>query len=217
MNYKIKSLPADFYGVHIENEIDEKRLLYLVNVIGEDKLYASVRKVTEKYPDSKPFVSKLLKRYRVVVPVSVYAQVPVPIFRVYVLILKDHSKLKIGFSRNWISRAADFHATSFNPADLFDIDKSFSVLVGSKISEARALEKKALEFFRQKKGYQTAAPRELLCYGAGGRNEWFVGYAFDEMKNFLCTSEVSLPRSSMTLVEAMANDISRLEFSDIIH
>ncbi|MFC0349382.1 hypothetical protein [Undibacterium danionis] len=199
----VESFPADFYGVHVQNEIDALRLLYLVEKIGEKKLRATVKKVTDRYPGFKPFVSKLLGWYRIKVPVSVYAPIEIPVYRVYALILVDHSKIKIGYSKNWVKRASNFHISSLNPADLFDLDKSFSVLVGAKIADAKELELKALNYFRQKPGYQTTPPANLM-YSATGTNEWFAGHAFLEIEHFLLNCDVNSSRSQMRLSDAIA-------------
>jgi len=203
----IESLPADSYGVHVQNDMDARRLLYLVEKIGEKKLRSTVKKVTDRYPGFKPFVSKLLSWYRIKVPVSVYAPVEVPVYRVYALILLDHSKIKIGYSKNWVNRASNFHISSFDPSALFDIDKSFSVLVGEKIADAKELEKKALNYFCQKPGYQTSAPANLM-YSATGHNEWFVGNARLEIEHFLLNCDINSSRSKLSLSDAIAlNDL----------
>lgn len=198
----IESLPADFYGVHVQNEIDALRLLYLVEKIGEKKLRSTVKKVTDRYPGFKPFVSKLLGWYRIKVPVSVYAPVEIPLYRVYALILLDHSKIKIGYSKNWVKRASNFHISSFDPTALFDIDKSFSVFVGAKIADAKALEQKALNYFRQKPGCQTEAPVNLM-YSATGKGEWFIGSALREIEHFFVHCDSNSFRSMMMLSDAI--------------
>jgi hypothetical protein len=58
---RFTALPPDHFGVHVADEMDEKRLLWLVNEIGEAKLRRSVEKYHERYPDARPFVSRLLK------------------------------------------------------------------------------------------------------------------------------------------------------------
>ena len=101
------SFPEDNFDVHVENEMDERRLLWLVNTIGEKKVRASARKY-KYYPESKLFVSILLKRFRLKVPAEVYSEVKVPIYRVYVLVLRDHSAIKLGMTGDWLNRAYAF-------------------------------------------------------------------------------------------------------------
>jgi hypothetical protein len=40
----LADLPAHHYGVHVENEMDARRLLYLVEQIGADKVIKGDRK-----------------------------------------------------------------------------------------------------------------------------------------------------------------------------
>lgn len=75
----LADLPADHYGVHVENDIDARRLLYLVEKIGREKVTRSASKYSEKYPGSRVFVSDLLKRYGVKVTPRVYTPVNVPL------------------------------------------------------------------------------------------------------------------------------------------
>jgi hypothetical protein len=102
------TLPEDNFGVHVENEIDERRLLWLVNQIGETKLRNSAAKRSKYYPDSKLFVSVILKRFQLKVPPSVYTEVKVPIYWVYILVLQDHSAIKVGMTGGWPNRAYTF-------------------------------------------------------------------------------------------------------------
>ena len=66
---EISQLPTDCYGVFVDNDLDTRRLLWLVNQIGEQKLRSGVKKYNDKYPDSKPYVSLMLKRYKLNSPV----------------------------------------------------------------------------------------------------------------------------------------------------
>jgi hypothetical protein len=72
MTTLITDLPDNTYGILVENDKDTCSLLWLVNEIGEDRLIASVDKYNKRYPDSRPFVSTVLKWYRLKVPVKVY-------------------------------------------------------------------------------------------------------------------------------------------------
>ena len=62
------------FGVYIANEMDEIRLRYLLEQIGAAKLRSSVTKYQKKYPHTQPYVSTLLKCYRITVPTHLYIQ-----------------------------------------------------------------------------------------------------------------------------------------------
>lgn len=68
-----RDLPDHHYGVLVENDKDALCLQWLVNEVGKTKLIASVEKYNKRYPDSKPFVTTLLKLYRLKVPVKIYS------------------------------------------------------------------------------------------------------------------------------------------------
>lgn len=65
-------LPPDRCGVHIENSLDEKRLAYLLSQVGEEKVRRTAMKYQARYPDSRIYVSRLLKIYRIQLPSSIY-------------------------------------------------------------------------------------------------------------------------------------------------
>ncbi len=69
----IDMLPNENYGVIVKNDKDARCLLWLVNEIGESKLVESVEKYNKRYPESKPYISTLLKWYRLTVPVNIYS------------------------------------------------------------------------------------------------------------------------------------------------
>jgi len=207
MHSSLPILANDDYGVHVENDIDVRRLAWLVNTIGEEKLRCAVEKIRKKYPETKPFVSVLLKRFRLKVPTRVFAPVNVPIYRVYVLLLNDRSKLKVGFSGNWVRRAFGIIKRPDEVRKIYDLDFSFSVLVGTKASEARKLEKELLGFLKGKEGYQTNPPNDQLCYGAGGRNEWFYGFALKEIEDFLLVGEDRITPSVQRLIDAIDGNV----------
>ncbi|HEX7642574.1 MAG TPA: hypothetical protein VF472_10260 [Burkholderiaceae bacterium] len=206
-----KSLPPDNFGVHVENEMDERRLLWLVNQIGEKKLRISAGKRNKYYPDSKLFVSVILKRFHLKVPVSVYAEVNVPIYRVYILVLCDHSAVKIGMTGTWPSRAYAFvktadYAKNFDDdvRELFDENQSIAFDAGSE-ADARLLEKAAKQLYSK---FQAPSPyhRGLIPYGCGGHKEWFDYSIYDDLVRYLSTD-----RSGFTLATAMTwrSDIGR--------
>ena len=70
----INDPPDNAYGVIVVNDKDAKSLLWLVGQIGENRLIASVEKYKKRYPNSRPFVSTVLKWYRLKVPVRVYSE-----------------------------------------------------------------------------------------------------------------------------------------------
>ena len=76
-------LPDDNFGVYVENEKDERKLLWLVNQIGEEKLRKSASKRNKYYPDSLLYVSTILKRFHLTIPPGIYTEVRVPIYWVY--------------------------------------------------------------------------------------------------------------------------------------
>jgi len=53
MHSTLPILANDNYGVHVENDIDVRRLAWLVNTIGEEKLRCAVEKIRKKYPETK--------------------------------------------------------------------------------------------------------------------------------------------------------------------
>ena len=69
----IDMLPNENYGVIVKNDKDARCLLWLVNEIGESKLVASIEKYNKRYPESKPYISTLLKWYRLTIPVNIYS------------------------------------------------------------------------------------------------------------------------------------------------
>lgn len=135
----LADLPADHYGVHVENDMDARRLLYLVEKIGREKVTRSASKYSEKYPGSRVFVSDLLKRYGVKVPTRVYAPVNVPLYRVYMLLHSGSSIIKIGYSGDWIQRALAFKCE-------FDLDRSVGFAFHDKVL-AIAAEKSVKRLF----------------------------------------------------------------------
>lgn len=193
MNFELlDSLPDDHFGVFIQNEKDLRKLLWLLEKIGEKKLRKSTSTYKKKYPDSDLFVSKILSWHKLKVPFKVYAPVVEPIYAVYVLMLKDHSTLKIGFTGRWPLRTYDFLKTAdyrkFIPLDkvrdFFDTDKSFSINFESEriARDFEAAAKLKYESFR------VPSPRDrgLISYGCAGHTEWFDPSIYDELSAYLC-------------------------------
>ena len=177
------TLPEDNFDVLVENEMDARRLLWLVNQIGETKLRKSAAKRSQYYPESKLFVSVILKRFRLKVPPSVYAEVKVPLYWVYVLVLKDSSAVKVGMTGDWPRRAYDFVKTADYTKDfddallaLFNAEMSLAFRVPSKRAAAEKEDeaKRAFAHHRAPSPYE----RGLISFGCGGHNEWFEYAAY---------------------------------------
>lgn len=210
-------LPDDHFGVFVENGMDEQRLLWLANAIGEQKLRLAVEKACKKYPESKPFVSKLLKNLRLTVPVAAYAPVTIPVYRVYVLFLADGSKLKVGMTGLWPSRAYSFLQLRQEMGNLFDLDRSTALLVGSDKKQALSLETDVKRRFATRKApspWQIVAGEDgirrestQIPYGAGGHQEWFWGTAYDDILAFLSTNDGQNFPSFLSLRDALYHDI----------
>ena len=127
------------YRVKVDNDMDRLRLLWLVKEKGEDKLNRSIDKYIARYPNNLPYVSYLLKQYGLKVPPSVYAPNLLPQSAVYLIVLADHSQLKIGMSESWEKRAFSFVKPPKTVVDTLDVDKSCAVMVSSS-KEARRIE-----------------------------------------------------------------------------
>lgn len=197
----LPNLPDDHYGVIVENDMDARRLLYLVEQIGVEKLIASVLKNGRKYPDSQPFVSTLLKRHRVKVPVSVYAPVNVPIYRVYILVHTASSKLKIGYSGNWLNRLQSFsHDYSFTG---FDLDRSVGFNFHGDKRAAMDAEAMAKRTFHDAR---TTAP-ECVPFGAYGHYEWFRAEIYNDAAALISGFGSPGGRDSMSVRKAIILDM----------
>ncbi|MBD3812843.1 MAG: hypothetical protein IE917_11580 [Betaproteobacteria bacterium] len=195
----LAELPAHHYGVHVENEMDARRLLYLVEQIGAAKVRGSAERYRQKYPDSRIFVSTLLKRYRVKVPARVYAPVNVPIYRVYLLLHPASGKLKIGYSGDWIGRAASFRCD-------FDLDQSIGISFHGDKESAKAAENIVKSVFQ----WASAEPPPVP-FGAYGHTEWFNAVIYKDAVATIATFNTANKREAMTLREAIAYDIGREE------
>lgn len=205
---KFTSLPEDNFGVLVEDEKDARRLLWLVNQIGEAKLRKSAAK-RGQYPDSQLLVSVILQRFQLKVPTHVYAEVKVPIYCAYVLALSDGSAVKVGMTGDWPGRAYSFVKTAnyrenFDDAltALFDREKSMAFHVSSN-SAARAIEKSIKKAFAARR-VESPYNRGLINYGCGGHKEWFEHSAYAEIVEHLARHGpgVSL-RASLTWMDLM--------------
>ena len=184
------ALPDDNFGVFVENEIDRKKLLWLVNNIGEKKLRISANKRNKYYPDKLLFVSTILKRFNLVVPADIYTAVREPIYWIYILVLKDFSALKFGMTSDWSNRSYAFVKTAHYQKyfeeeliSLFDIKLSFASKVESKRC-ALDIERNIKQKFN---AFKVVSPYErgLINYGCGGHTEWLDFAVYDELISYL--------------------------------
>jgi hypothetical protein len=188
----IDELPADQFNVVVEDDMDHARLLWLANRIGEAKLRNSVAKYQARWPGSKPFVSTLLKWYRLKVPVAVYIPVRVPVYWLYLLCKRDGTEVKVGMTGDWPSRVFAWVPLYQDVSDIFDLDRSRAFLVGgSKVEVRRRETALKMEFARWRS-------RMGDRYHSAGYTEWFngarlddlaaMGSSFDDEKNLVMQS-----------------------------
>ena len=197
----LPELPAHHYGVHVGNEMDAHRLLYLVEQIGAAKVAGSAESYTQKYPGSRIFVSTLLRRYRVKVPAQVFAPVNVPVYRVYVLVHVASRKLKIGVSGDWLTRVLRF-SHDYSLAG-FDLDRSIGISFHGDKETALAAERIAKDTFR---GALTTRP-DCVPFGAYGHTEWFNAEIYTGAVAAISAVNSPSKRNWMTLREALARDL----------
>lgn len=196
MAIEFPPLPDDHYGVWVANEMDTRRLQYLVALVGEAKVRRSAAK-TRFHPI---FVSKLLKRFRVAVPVSVYAPTPVPLYRVYLLVFPCDGVLKIGMSGNWTRRVYAF--ASRDPEQGWDSDLSVGV-------NFQAQKRTALDAERAVRDQFIADRRQtpiFVPYGAGGTTEWLSLHRYSQILGAVRAFRSEAPRPLVTLRRALEND-----------
>lgn len=171
----LSALPADFCDVHVEDEMDARRLLWLIEKIGEEKVRKSALKY-KYYPESKIFVSTLLKWHQLKVPVAVYAPVSEPIYRVYIVPSSRGAVFKIGYTGRMVAdRLRAFVSLEAPLEDAFDIAKGIYVQVADK-PEALALERK-LKACCTKFAIEDAYRMGYAPFGAYGHKEWFTSEA----------------------------------------
>lgn len=199
-------LPAHHFGVHVENEMDALRLLYLIEQIGSAKVERSAAKYSTKHPGSMIFVSALLKLYRVRVPSRIYAPVNVPLFRVYLLLDPASSKLKLGCSGDWTSRAAQFNCD-------FDLDRSVGIYFGGDKANALAAERMAKKRFQ----FARTDPPHSVPFGAYGHKEWFDSAIFEDAVAEIANFDSAQMRDRLSLRMAIAHDLRCNEVSMPLH
>jgi hypothetical protein len=181
------ALPLDNFGIYVRTELDRHRLLWAVNQIGETKLRTTAGKKDKRHPERNVSVREVLRRFHLKVPRSFYPKSFLPVFRVYVLVLRDHSALKIGFTSAWPSRAYAFVHTQDDAASgvraLFDENQSVAFEARS-AEDARLLEKTAKQLYTP---LRVPSPyhRGLIPFGAGGHMEWFEYSIYDELCRYL--------------------------------
>jgi hypothetical protein len=191
-------LPADTYEVHIENEMDARRLKYLAEQVGARKVAASARKYAQRYPGSKIYVSTLLRWYRIRVPAHIFAPVNVPLYRVYLLLHEPTGRIKIGCSGNWLQRIQNFSAD--HGLDDFDLDRSVGISFLGDKQTARKAELASLKTFMD---FGAEEP-EYIPFGAGGRTEWFQGVIYGAAFEAIATFDATSRRPFITLRQAIA-------------
>jgi hypothetical protein len=179
-------LPEDKFGVFVENDADHRKLLWLLKKIGEKKLRMSSEKYALKNDGALIFVSTLLKWHQLKVPSAVYAEKYIPIYCVYILLLRHHPILKLGFTGRWPNRAFDYLKTGVYEAnlvqdasELFDLDKSIAFNTDSK-KMALLLEKLAKTKF-VKFNTQPPSGLGLNSYSGYTTREWFSQQIYDEL------------------------------------
>ncbi|MBB5017809.1 hypothetical protein HNQ59_001079 [Chitinivorax tropicus] len=166
------ALPADFCDVHVENELDARRLLWLIEKIGAEKVRKSAWKY-KYYPESKIFVSVLLKWHQLKVPAAVYAPVSEPIYRVYIVPSSRGAAFKVGYTGRMVTdRLRAFVSLGALLEDAFDIAKGIYIQVADK-PEALALERK-LKACCTKFAIENAYLMGFAPFGACGHKEWFT-------------------------------------------
>jgi len=165
--------------VLVENSIDEIRFAYLLKALGPEKLWRAVAIYHRRWPDSKPFVSTLLKRYNIKVPSELYGSKPPSQPSVYLLTCADWSAFKIGFSGRWRQR---IHAFSSGTAGLLEFDPDLTGAVRFVDSaRARQCEREI------KAATLTCAvqPPGFVPYGAFGHGEWRAIGAYERAREIL--------------------------------
>lgn len=171
----LSALPADFCDVHVEDEMDARRLLWLIEKIGAEKVRKSARKY-KFYPERRIFVSTLLKWHQLKVPVAVYAPVSEPIYRVYIVPSSRGAAFKIGYTGRIVTdRLRAFVSLDAPLEDAFDIEKGIYIRVADKL-EALALERK-LKACCAKFAIENAYLMGYAPFGANGHKEWFTSEA----------------------------------------
>lgn len=185
-------LPEDNYGVHVDGDMDAKRLQYLVAQVGE----AKVRKSAEKSKFKPIFVSTLLKRFRICVPTHVYARINIPFQRVYLLVVPSEAKFKVGQSGHWTQRA---YAFSRNRLEELDLDRSLGISFSGEKAIALTAEREVLSKFSAHK----VPPPNYVPYGSGGHKEWLSFDAYDAVVDQIRTFEADSPRPFITLRDAL--------------
>lgn len=191
----LPGLPADYYGVRVDNEMDSRRLLYLITQVGAEKVAGSASRYSQRYPGERIFVSVLLKHYRIKVPSHVFAPTQVPFYRVYLLLDPASATVKLGYSGDWIARAGQFQRD-------FDPDRSVGIAFGGNKASALRAERMAKSLFRWAKAEPPRVP-----YGAGGHLEWYHAVILDAAATAIASFEMPRQRNLWTLREAWQHDL----------
>lgn len=129
---------------------------------------------------------------------------------VYLFVLADVAKLKVGISIDPIVRIRNLPQLHLHFSDVFDLRRSVAVYVPSR-ADAMALERAALRNFS---AWKTTAPSgcvsyatgELVCtapirWSAGGEKEWLDACVYGELKQFLLFAEQRSSRPAISIAE----------------
>ena len=166
----INALPEDLCDVHIENEMDARRLLWLIQKLGQDKIRKSAQKY-KYHPESKIFVSELVRRYRVKIPVAFYAPTYVKMYCVYIAPLIGHPIFKVGYSGRLVDRLNSFVKSRSAIGEFFDINRGVFAFVHSK-SQAMKIEAR-IKTICKEYAIGNAYSLGYTPFGASGHKEWF--------------------------------------------
>ena len=189
----LQPLPLDSYGVHVANEMDHRRLLWLLNKIGEKKLRKSSDKYKSKNNGAAIYISTLLKWYQLKVPSIVYSEKYITNYCVYILVSAKCPVIKVGVTGRWPARAFSFAKQSYfqlykvdKLLQVFDIQQSFAIYTGSE-KLARSIESAAKRKF---KNFSVQPPLEsqLRSYGVQTSKECFSNDIYTDLVDFLHSS-----------------------------
>lgn len=194
-------LPDDAYGVEVSDEMDARRLAYVVLQIGETKIRRHAQIYAEKWDGSKPYVSKIIKTFRIKVPTKIYCDEPQPLWGVYVLVPSDRECLKIGHTSNFVQRARNIYPSLWrqepgNLARIFDLDQSMYYQCEER-RYARALEAQLLQITIEDR----ASPPCNASFSGAAPTEWRNYSALPLITKTCSASE--LVRTAYTLSEGL--------------
>lgn len=189
-------LPEDNFGLYVENRVDELKILWVANKIGEKKLRASANKRSKYYPESPLFISTIIKRFHLKIPLSVYSEVPIAIYRVYVLVTKDLTKVKIGMTGRWPERVSDFVKTANFKLDFREvINDRFDTKLSFAFDCKDEAHSRSVEYSLKAKYKDLSASHpQWLSYSSNCKTEWF---SFDIYNDFVTNMSSDVRKYSL--------------------